>query len=235
MTTKEIMTELEGYGSESIKNVLIKHGAREPFFGVKVQDLKKIVKKVKKNHELSLELYATGNTDAMYLAGLIADEKLMTKEILIDWADGAYWSYISEWTVPWITAESDFAMELALEWIEADEERFEVAGWATLSSYAGLNDDEKLDVKMYSDLLDRIEKTIHEQKNRVRHIMNAFVIAIGSCIAELTDKAIKVGSTIGKVEVHMGGTACKTPSIPVYIQKVKDRGSIGKKRKSARC
>ena len=54
------------------------HGAKEPFFGVKVGDLKKILKKTKKNHELSLELYKTGNSDAMYLAGLMADEKKIT-------------------------------------------------------------------------------------------------------------------------------------------------------------
>lgn len=30
---------------------------------------KEILKKTKKNHELSLELFATGNSDAMYLAG----------------------------------------------------------------------------------------------------------------------------------------------------------------------
>jgi hypothetical protein len=39
----------------------------------------------------------------------------------------------------------------------------------------------------------------------------------------------------GLVEVDMGNTACKVPFAPDYIQKVKDRGTIGKKRKSARC
>lgn len=40
-------------------------------FGVKVGDMKTIVKKVKVNYELSLlELFDTGNSDAMYLAGL---------------------------------------------------------------------------------------------------------------------------------------------------------------------
>ena len=54
MTKKEILKELEKYGDEQTKKTLIKHGAKEPFFGVKVQDLKKILKKVKKNHNLSL-------------------------------------------------------------------------------------------------------------------------------------------------------------------------------------
>ena len=34
MTTKEVLKELEGYGNPGTKNVFLKHGAREPFFGV---------------------------------------------------------------------------------------------------------------------------------------------------------------------------------------------------------
>lgn len=79
MDIKEVLKELEGYGDERTKSTLIKHGAKEPFYGVKVADLKKILKKTKKDHELSLELYKTGNSDAMYLAGLMADEKKSPK------------------------------------------------------------------------------------------------------------------------------------------------------------
>jgi 3-methyladenine DNA glycosylase AlkD len=95
MTSQEILSELESYGSQSIKNVLIKHGAKEPFFGVKVGDLKGIQKKIKKNYELSLDLFATGNSDAMYLAGLIADDKKMTKTDLQNWVENAYWYMLS--------------------------------------------------------------------------------------------------------------------------------------------
>ncbi|HNF15981.1 MAG TPA: DNA alkylation repair protein, partial [Leptospiraceae bacterium] len=56
MTVDEVLAELKKMGNESTKKVLMKHGAKEPFFGVKVQDLKKIVKKVKKDYELSLQL-----------------------------------------------------------------------------------------------------------------------------------------------------------------------------------
>ena len=41
-----------------------------------------IQKKVKKDYQLAKDLYATGNADAMYLAGLIADEDKMTKKDL---------------------------------------------------------------------------------------------------------------------------------------------------------
>ena len=45
MTKKEILNKLEEYGDKQTKSTLMKHGAKEPFFGVKVQDLKKILKK----------------------------------------------------------------------------------------------------------------------------------------------------------------------------------------------
>ena len=48
MTRQEVLSELEEYGDANTKNTLIKHGAKEPFFGVKVADLKKILKKSKK-------------------------------------------------------------------------------------------------------------------------------------------------------------------------------------------
>ena len=132
MTTKEILKELESYGNEQTKKILKKHGAKEPFFGVKVQDLKKILKKTKKNHELSLELYATGNSDAMYLAGLMADENQITKAQLEKWADQAYWYYLSEFAVPWIAAETKHGFELGLKWIESDQERLASAGWSNI-------------------------------------------------------------------------------------------------------
>ena len=60
---------------------------------MKIADLKVIQKKIKKDYELSLALYDTGNSDAMYLAGLIADPDRMTKADLKKWVKGAYWQH----------------------------------------------------------------------------------------------------------------------------------------------
>lgn len=235
MTTKEVLAELKSYGDERTKNTLIKHGAKEPFFGVKVQDLKKIQKKVKKDHQLSLDLYKTGNTDAMYLAGLIADENLISKKDLNSWVKGAYWHYLSEYTVPWIAAESNHGWELGNEWIESKKEGIASAGWSTLLNLSLIKPDEELDLDKLSTLLDRVEQNIHNAQNRVRYTMNGFVIGLGSSVIPLSEKAIKVASKIGKVSVNMGGTACKVPMATDYIQKCINMGRLGKKKKKARC
>lgn len=235
MTAAEVLKELETLGDPNTKKTLMKHGAHEPFFGVKVADLKKILKKTKKNHELSLELYKSGNSDAMYLAGLMADENQISEAQLDEWISQAYWYYLSEYAVPWVAGETEFGFELGLKWIASSDEGTAAGGWSTLASYASVNEDSQLDVDAYAALLDRVSKEVHKAQNRVRYTMNGFVIAIGSYIPELTDKAIAVAEKIGKVEVDVGGTACKVPLATTYIQKVIDRGSVGKKRKTARC
>jgi len=235
MTKDEILRELQEYGDEQTKTTLMRHGAKEPLFGVKVQDLKRILKKTKKNHELSLALYATGNSDAMYLAGLMADEKKITKEQLEEWVNKAYWSYLCEYTVPWVAAESEYGFELGLKWIKSDKENVASAGWGTLAYYAAVHEDENLDTKAYLKLLDTVKKEIHGTQNRVRYTMNGFVIAVGTYVEVLTEKSKEIAKEIGKVSVDVGGTACKVPLANDYIDKVIDKGRIGIKRKTARC
>ena len=235
MTVQSIMTELKARGNENTKKILLKHGMKEPFFGVKVEDLKIIQKKIKKDYQLSIDLYATGNADAMYLAGLIADENKMTKADLTIWVKQAVSTNISEYTVPWITAESKYGFELALQWIDDKKDFIAAAGWATLRDLVAIKPDNELDMEALKALLKRVEKNIHQVNDRVRLKMNAFVIAVGSYVIPLTELAIAVAKKIGEVKANMNGTACKVPDAIEYISKVKNRGALGKKKKMARC
>ncbi|MES2555309.1 MAG: DNA alkylation repair protein [Bacteroidota bacterium] len=235
MTVDEVMAELANYGSENIKNILLKHGVKEPFFGVKIQDLKIIEKKVKKDHDLALGLFNTGNADAMYLAGLIADDHQMTKNDLQTWIEKALSTNISEYTVPWVCAASNFGFELGMEWINSDQEHIATAGWNTLGGLTALKPDDELDLKVYRQLIDRVEKTILTAKNRERYAMNSFLIAVGSYVPALTADTKAAGERIGVVMVDMNGTSCKVPGVVDYIGKVESKGKLGKKKKTLKC
>lgn len=235
MTASEIVEELKSQGSENYKRIIAKHGVKEPFFGVKIEYLKKIQKRVKKDYQLALDLYETGIYDAMYLAGLIADESKMTKKDLKNWAAKAYCPGISEYTVAWVASESPHGRELALEWIDSKKEMVAAAGWSTLSSWVSITDDEDLDLAELKKLLQRVATTIHDQPNQVRYTMNGFVIAVGAYVADLTETALSTAKKYGVVSVDMGETSCKVPLAADYIKKVQSHGTIGKKRKMARC
>ena len=235
MTADEIVAQLKPLGTDTYKKVLLNHGISEPVFGVKIEELKKIQKKIKMDYRLALDLYDTGIYDAMYLAGLIADDRKMTRRDLQHWVEKASSANLSQYTVPWVAAESKHGRELALEWIESNSESVASSGWATLSGLVAIRTDADLDLLELEQLLRRVQRTIHQQPNRVRSAMNAFVIAVGSYVQALTAVAVQVGANIGTVEVDVGGTACKVPYAPDYIAKVQQRGAIGKKRKTTKC
>jgi 3-methyladenine DNA glycosylase AlkD len=235
MSAKEILAELKPLGSDSYKRVMANHGVKEPFFGVKISDLQKIQKRIKKDYQLALDLYHTGNYEAMYLAGLIADDARMTKKDLQRWLANATHEPLTSFTVPWVAAGSPHGWELALEWIDSKTARTAEAGWATLRSLVSIKDDSELDLAELKRLLERVRKTIHQAPNDVRSSMNSFVIAAGSYVKPLTDTAIRTAEKIGPVSIDMGNTSCHVPFAPDSIRKVQKRGAIGKKRKSAKC
>lgn len=235
MKLEEIMSNLEELGSEQTKKIYLNHGVKEPFFGVKIGDLKKLVKYVKKDHELALALYDTGNHDAMYLAGLSVNPKLMTKETLQDWVKKAYWYMPAEYTVAGVASESNYALELAREWMDSEEEMVAVSGWNTYTNYISITPDEKLDLEEIRSRLHQVETTIHEERNRVRYVMNTFVIGAAAYVSGLQEEALNVAEKIGKVHVNVGNTACKVPLATQYINKIVQNDKIGIKKKTAIC
>jgi hypothetical protein len=235
MTVDEVMAELQSLGSESIKKILLKHGINEPFFGVKIEHLKSIQKRVKKDYQLAKDLYATGNADAMYLAGLITDDGKMTKADLQTWAEQALSTNINEYTVPWVAAESNYGFEMAMKWIDSNQDTIAAAGWSTLGNLATLKPDSELDIAAYRALLQRVVDDIHTSANRVRSRMNVFVINVGSYINPLSEEAKAAADKIGAVYVNTEGTACKVPDAIEYINKTIARGSLGKKKKTVKC
>jgi len=235
MTANEILAELKPLGSESYKRVIFNHGVQEPCYGVKISELQKIQKRIKKDYQLALDLYDTGNYDAMYLAGLIADDARMTKKDLNRWAARSNCRPLSATTVSWVAAGSPHGWELGLEWIDSKYPLIATAGWGTLGSLLSIKEDAALDLVALKGLLERVQKSIHQAPDSVRHQMNSFVIAVGSYVRPLTETAIRIGEKIGPVTADMGDTSCQVPFAPDYIRKVEKRGAVGKKRKTAKC
>jgi 3-methyladenine DNA glycosylase AlkD len=235
MTLKQVMTELASRGDAQTKKTFLRHGAKEPVYGVKIGELKVIHKKIKGDQALALELYDTGCAEAQYLAGMVADGKKMTPAQLQKWVETSVWSGSWGTTCVWVSSEHPDGLKLALQWIDSDVEKIATTGWNTLSALAAIVPDEKLPVKQFSKLLDRVAKTIKTAPDDVRYSMNGFIISCGTYIAELGDKAIATARKVGKVEVDMGDTACKVPDAEPYIIKSRRGAPVAPKRKTTRC
>lgn len=133
MDFETVMQELETLGKERTKKIYISNGAKEPLFGVATGAMKPIAKKIKINQSLAEELYATGNYDAMYFAGIIANPKTMNESDFDRWMDGAYFYMLSDYVVAVTLSESDFAQDVADKWIASGDELRMSAGWSCYS------------------------------------------------------------------------------------------------------
>lgn len=235
MTVDEVMVQLQDMADERTAATWRRHGATGDLFGVKIGDLKKILKKIKGDQELALELWDTGNGDAMYLAALVAAGNRMTRRQLNGWARSAWWSMLSDFSVPWVAAENEAAFAIATKWLRMKNPVRASCGWHTYSSAISFRSDDELDLNEIRGLLKQVESEINSAADAVRYAMNGFVISVGTYVNPLLKEAKATAKRIGVVEVDMCDTACRVPVATDMIAKVESMGRVGRKRKTAKC
>jgi 3-methyladenine DNA glycosylase AlkD len=220
MTVDEVMRALEKAGSAQTKKTYARHGAKEPFFGVKFGTLKVLVDRIGIDQELARALWSTKNQDARNLAMKIADPAKSTSADLDRWAKensmGMCGAYIGS-----LAAESPHGAAKVRDWLASPDEGLRAYGWMLVAQMANL--DEKTPDDWFAKRLAEIEKKIHSSPSVERGSMNSAVIAIGGRSAALRKTATAAAKRIGPVEVDHGETACKTPDGVTYIAKLWER------------
>ncbi|MDR6121246.1 3-methyladenine DNA glycosylase AlkD [Bacillus sp. SLBN-46] len=230
-----VMQELEALGKERSKKMYISNGAHEPVFGVATGAMKPMAKKIKKNQPLAEQLYATGNYDAMYFAGIIADPKAMTEADFDRWIDAAYFYMLSDYVVAVTLAESDLAQAVADKWIASGEELRMSAGWSCYCWLLGNRKDAEFSASKLANMLDQVENTIHDSPERTKSAMNNFIYTVAISYVPLHEKAVETAKAVGLVEIKRDNKKNSILNASEIIQKGIDQGRLGFKRKYVRC
>lgn len=235
MNAELVMQELEALGKERTKKMYMSNGAHEPLFGVATGAMKPIAKKIKIDQALAEELYATGNYDAMYFAGIIADPKAMTVEDFNRWMEAAYFYMLSDYVVAVTLAEAPIAQEVADAWIASGEELKMSAGWSCYCWLLGNRKDSEFSESKLANMLDVVKNTIHDVPERTKSAMNNFLYTVAISYVPLHEQAVATAQAIGPVQMKRDNK--KSTQLNAYetIQKEIERGRIGFKRKYVRC
>jgi 3-methyladenine DNA glycosylase AlkD len=220
-TTETVLHDLEAAGSEQTRKTNRRHGIGDNQYGVLYSSLGALEKQIKReknparDHDMGLELWATGNHEARVLALRLLDPQRMDDETLNAWVCEVD-NYGMADAFAAFAAKTPHAHDLAFDWIGQNGEWVEAAGWNVLSHLiltGELSDAE------CAALLPRIERDIHTAKNRVRYSMNMVLINIGVRGGDLYTGAVTSAQHIGPVMVDHGQTGCKTPDAIPYIDK----------------
>ena len=237
MDVQTVMQELEALGSEQTRKTWRRHGATGAIFGVKIGDMKQLMRKlkIKNNTELAKELYLTENADAMYLAGLVVNPKELVMDDFKLWIELAQSRSITESIIPWCAAESGLGLEVAEYCLGINDDKHQSMGYATLGSYVIVTPDEMIDTTYIQQQLTIVEQTIQTAENRTRYTMNNFLICVATSFAPLYEEVMQIVHKMEPVYVDMEGTACKVPDAVSYIEKVNARYGGSHKKSKVRC
>ncbi len=224
MTTRVALKELRAMGTARNRKTYGLHGVAGEMYGVSHANLGKLKGKIKVNHELAQELWATGNHDARVLATMIADPERMKASTADAWVRDLD-NYLITDAFAGLVSSTPHTAKRVEKWTGSRDEWVGRAGWHLVARLAMKNED--LPDRYFEEHLKTIEKEIHGRKNRVRDAMNGALIAIGMRSAGLEKKAVAIAGRIGKVEVDHGETGCKTPDAIPYIRKGRARRKKG--------
>lgn len=220
MTLQDTLSALEDYGTEQNQTVYARHGVTGACYGVSVANQNALKKRIKRDHDLALQLWATGNHDARVLATMIADPKQADDDLLEAWAADLDNYVLTDALTGYVTQTALF-QEKMQAWMASDDEWKGRAGWSLLAHLAIRDKD--LPDAFFEPYLPVIERDIHAAKNKTKDAMNNALIAIGVRSQALETQAIAAAERIGTVEVDHGETSCKTPAAVPYMQKTRAR------------
>jgi len=231
----EILATLATLTSARTKKHYLSQGVREPMFGVPVGVLKPIAKPLIGNQALAEGLYATGNYDAMYLAGMIADVDAMQPADFWRWIGRADCYMLSEFVVAVTLAETDFAQTVADGFINDSGEFVQSGGWSCYEWLLGSRKDHEFDPAHIQQLLDRVEATIAHKPLFTQHAMIRCVTAVGVSYLPLHAQALHTAAIVNQL---LAPTPTKKPTYAdplANITQAINKNRIGFKRRHVRC
>lgn len=219
MKYNELMKELKSMGTAQNRKIYGRHGVSGAMFGISFANLGKLQKKIKIDHDLAVNLWASGNHDARVLATMIADPVAVKSADLDAWARDLD-NYVLTDALAGLAGKTPVAASKMKKWTRSSGEWTGRAGWHLVAKLAMSAED--IPDEFFEAQLVTIEENIHQKKNRVRDAMNNALIAIGVRNPALEKLAIATARRIGKVEVDHGETSCKTNDAEAYIEKTKE-------------
>ena len=219
MTKTEVIALLkENKNERGIANWK-KVGSTLKSFGIGLTQLRKLGKKIGRDHKLALQLWKSEIYDARVLGALIDEPKKMTREQVESQVEELHQGMLAHvyCSCDATLAKAPFARELAVDWMDSNDEMRLRCGYLLLYELGKDTKDKALDDKFFSGYVNRIRETIHDQANWVRDAMNGSLLSIGKRNVKLNKTCLKAAKAIGPVHVDYGKNSCEPLDIAKHL------------------
>jgi len=169
----------------------------EKRLGVSIPELRKIAKELGKNHDIALELWKTGISDALILASMIGEPEKLTEEQMEEWVkDFNSWD-VCDQVCNNLFNKHPLVWKKILDWSKREEVFVKRAAFALLSSLAVHN---KAPDEKFIDFLPVIKREAVDNRNYVKKAVNWALRNIGKRSLNLNKSAINVAREIHQID-----------------------------------
>lgn len=220
MTLDEAILQLEALGDEARRRHNIKNGLGDNQFGCKLGDVRNLAKQIRKDHVLALQLCESGNYEAVILAAMIMEPGLLSREEVEAMIGKQQYPGLVDELIFKTVALTPFAKDLALTWMESEEEMLGRAGWDLWVSIISSKNPGEID---YEHLLEVIENQIPDQPYHKQWAMNHCLVTIALNMSEYTQRCILIGEKIGHFDAKPVSKGCTSSYAPDWIAAVLKR------------
>lgn len=209
----DLVKELADLEDAKVRAVNEKHGDAH---GINLTKLRAVAKRVKTQHELSVELWATENPNARLLALLICSPRKFDGDSLDKMLRQSQSPKEQDWLVNYVVKKNKSAEELRIRWLADEDSNVASAGWALTSDRVNKKP-EGLDL---SALLDEIETSMREAPERLQWAMNMCLAYIGIESPEHRERARQIGERLEVLKDYPTPPNCTSPFAPIWIDEM---------------
>ena len=197
-TAAEIVAHLRALGSEENRQGMRRYGIRiDRALGISHGVQRNIARKIKRNHERAFELWASGITEAQFIASVTADPKRFTKADARRWAaEFDSWDIVDG--VSDLFVDTDHWRELIVEFAADGREfvrrtAFAMIAWSVVHR-------KKEPDEAFVTFLPLIEARSDDERNFVKKAVNWALRSIGKRNARLNQAALKLAEKLAASE-----------------------------------
>ena len=209
-TVAEVQAELAALEDPKTREANERRG--DPH-GINLAQLRALAKRVKTDHELARELWASGDTASRLLAILICRPKAFSADELDAMMREERSPKGHDWLVNYVVKKSPHAEALRLAWLDDADPLVASAGWA-LNAERVVKSPETLDLPV---MLDTIEAEMKEAPDRVQWEMNTSLAMVGIHHPAYRARALDIGERLEVLKDYPTPPNCTSPYAPIWI------------------
>lgn len=213
MTLQEALELLERHGQPRVRELNITKGAPENHFGVKMGDIRAIARTIKFDHDLGLQLWESGNVDAMLLATLVLRPRLLSDDEVEAMVASVTYAWLADWLMTHVVKQHPSKETLRLRWMASEHPMLSRAGWS-LTTERVIKNPDGIEV---GALLDRLDREMGSAPAPAQWTMNFCLAEIGIRFAEHRQRAVAIGERLGLYRDYPVSKGCTSPFAPIWI------------------